>query len=29
MVTTPDRIDDINNDDEWIDSLNGGQPTDG
>lgn len=25
----PDRIDDINTDDEFIDSLNGGNPTDG
>lgn len=25
----PDRIDEILNDDQWIDSLNGGNPTDG
>jgi len=28
-MTDPDRIDEIHNDDEFIDSLNGGQPTDG
>jgi hypothetical protein len=28
-VPTPDRIDEILKDDEFIDSLNGGNPTDG
>lgn len=28
-MTAPDRIDQILADDQWIDDLNGGNPTDG